>query len=289
MNKKLFLLCISVLCYMPILSKAHESIQREYEGIKFTEIKITEKVSYKRGFFIEEDSVVDIVGILWIPNTEKNKKPLVVFNHGGQVGGSSKKVEPEYILKYFLERGFAVFSPLRKGFHRKGDEPSDASTNKTEPFQCDNFEKTDTIIKSSTQDVVKLMKKVMEMSEIDHERIIMLGFSRGTMISMQIVSENYFTGVLGVINFSSIWHGLPCVSNFEDIKFDEFSKKINIPVLFFLGDRDNYFRAEDMLKNIAKIKSSVQITLSGGGHGDTVKQENFWLNPVSKFIDSLIK
>lgn len=66
---------------------------------------------------------VELKGWLYYPSGIVEGRPVVIFNHGH----AKERPEPCTVAKYFVERGFVVFVPLRRG-HNSATDPTFRST-----------------------------------------------------------------------------------------------------------------------------------------------------------------
>lgn len=261
---------------------------KEYRGLEFNEAKITTKVPYKAGFFSNE-KLIEIHGILWMPVEGKfpTPYPMVIFNHGSQDGGTSMTFEP-VTTKYFLEHGFAVLSPIRKGFSRSGEPPSDAHADTAEPIACGNAALSESGVKSAMSDVIALRQALTDRKELDLTKVVLAGQSRGGFLSLALAAQN-FPGLVGVINFSGGWYSERCFAAFNAESFARFGQSIKVPVMSFYGDVDRYYSLSHIIHNLSFLDSSqsTYYVLPGGGHSSPRNNQQFWREPVTKLLEQI--
>jgi dienelactone hydrolase len=240
-----------------------------------TEETITTTVPFKSGLFSSVQQV-QISGVLWTPNavpgTANSKIPLVVYSHGSQNPKDGSRVD--YIVRAgdtvltMLKQGSAVFMPIRKGFYLSG-KPSTISADDSEPVDCRSFSLQENGLMSAKSDVLALLRVIEKRSDLDTNKIVLAGQSRGGFVSLALAADG-LPGVVGVLNFSGGWHGEPCSpgAGFNQIKLKEFGARIKVPVYSYYGDSDPYYSTgyvTTFLQLLAKNeKARGQIVLSGG-------------------------
>lgn len=279
-------LCCFCLLFMAISAQASERKEREIDGFRFFEEVITTKVPYVSGFFVKEEEQIAISGILWTPYGNHPKPyPLVINSHGSQDGGVELRADPN-TSRFFLEKGYAVLYPLRKGFSRKGTPPSEVRADFTEPIQCNNYSSSEAGLQSAIADVKALHKIIATRTDLDIAKTTLMGISRGGFLSLALAAEG-LPGVERVLNFSGGWYSEGCYSGFNLMKFEEFGKKIKAPILSFYGDNDSYYSLQHITSNLKALESggmNSRYILPGAGHGLLFRNREFWVPIV--FSDS---
>src|SRR5205085_1718270 len=141
---------------------------------------------------------------LWVPHEGPSPHPLAIYSHGSQSakGEGTYPVEPGQ-FSAFLERGYAVFFPLRKGFNRQGTPLPQVSASQTEPLACSGAEEG---LRSAVSDSKALFAalKSGRRSDVDFNDVTLFGHSRGGMLSVALASDK-LPGVRRVLNFSGGW------------------------------------------------------------------------------------
>jgi dienelactone hydrolase len=202
----------------------------------------------------------------------------VIYSHGSQDGGVEINVEPR-ATRLFLEKGYAVLYPLRKGFNRKGTPPSEVRAEVSEPIQCNNYGSSEEGLQSAIADVRVLYNILTTRTDIDLTKTTLMGISRGGFLSLALAAEE-LPGVRKVLNFSGSWYSERCYSGFNSMKFEYFGKKIKSPILSFYGDNDNYYSLDHIRSNLQALdKGGMNIShiLPGGGHGLLFRNPEFWI------------
>lgn len=247
-----------------LLSSIAHGVSAAAAGVSHREETIATTVPYKTAS--GELAAVRISGALWVPNEGAVPHPLAIYSHGSQsaTGAGSYAVEPKQFAA-FLERGYAVFAPMRKGFNRAGTPLSQAKANETEPFACAGAEAG---VQSAVSDSKALIIALIaaRRADVDVKNITLFGHSRGGLLSVAIAA-NGLVGVKKVINFSGGWQ-TDCL-DFNTAKFAEFAEKIKVPIFSFYGAYDSAWGVSHMKANLAALEKNGKgkgHILSGAGH-----------------------
>lgn len=254
---------------------------REINGFKFLEETITTTIPYLTGFFSKEEKQIQISGVLRTPyGNHPIPYPLMIYSHGSQDGGVqaiSDGLPP--IIQIFLARGYATYSPIRKGFNRKGMPPSELNADRSEPIACNNYSYSEEGLQSAMADTKALYNMLTKKAEIDLTNVTLMGHSRGGFLSLALAADG-LPGVVKVLNFSGGWLSERCYSSFNSGKFEEFSKKIKVPILSFYGDNDRYYSIQNIRYNLRLLEKggmSSGYILPDGNHSLLFRNLEFWV------------
>ncbi len=261
--------------------------------LTYKEEIITAKVPFKTGIFSSEKEV-EVYGILWTPRLKKGeavkKLPLFVMSHGSQSSAAKHVVyvKADGATLTLIENGFAVFAPIRKGFRRPGDTPTDINVDSSEPVACNNFSAQEAGLKSAKDDTRALLSKVVQRSDIDPSKIVLAGQSRGGFLSLALAAEQ-IPGVVGVINLVGGWHGEPCPSGsaYNNNKFSQFAKEIRVPILSYYGTNDAFYTeaaVRTFVSILAENKGSVAVVTSGYNHSAHRRDYEPWVAAATKLV-----
>lgn len=161
--------------------------------------------------------------------------PLVVINHG-----KSSKLRPaeqpryrlEHVAREFLQRGYVVVFPMRKGF--AGSQGAYTGTG------CDTTKNG----YNQAEDIAATIQYYQTQPSIQKDQILVIGQSHGGLSSMALAAQN-LEGVRGVINFAG---GLrladrPGCDWQQSLvaAFATYGQKAKIPSLWFYGANDSYW------------------------------------------------
>lgn len=144
-----------------IISESELSIERELE-VEISNV-VAQEISYEsdnlriKGFEVRPKNVNDI------------KYPTIIYNRGGNNGFG--KISDDFAIDFFskfAEEGFVVLASQYRGKHSEGD---------------DEFGGED------LNDVNNIIDLVYSLEYVDQERIYMIGFSRGSMMTLMSIKN----------------------------------------------------------------------------------------------------
>lgn len=146
----------------------------------------------EKGIF--SDSTVYLEATVHRPEG-KGPFPLVVLNHGTAVGVDGRKTTYVWSKqsKFFVDRGYVVVIPMRKGYGKSEGRLINSDG-------CQNAHWYQTIQEDSL-DVEKTIEFMKLQSYIRKDRIIVMGQSTGGTVSIATGAKN-LPGIVGVINFA---------------------------------------------------------------------------------------
>ncbi len=160
--------------------------------------------------------------------------PLVVINHGKASGNPRFDPRARYPIasREFLRRGYVVALPMRRGFANSTGAYIDGG--------C-NIESNSDI---QAEDVINVLRELVNRPEIDASRIVIVGQSHGGLTTVAVGSIGY-PGVRGLLNFAGGLKRTDCMweKPLTDA-FASYGKTTRIPSLWFYGDNDSYWGAE---------------------------------------------
>ena len=255
------------------------------DGFKYREIIVNVSVPDTSCFFgcTKGESVV-MQGLLWIPNSGDFSPPYKVFviNHGAQNPGSfgssnistvRSLLEGKGIVASMLRKGYATIFIARKGFYLENLPKSTVSPESYETNSCNANMVPG--LQSAVSDVKAYLTVIATREDLNMQKIIMFGHSRGAITTFKLVTEEY-PGIVGIINHSGIWmaetsvpSGQNCPSfSFNSIFFKEF-QSIKVPVFSYYGTRDHVVSLpsiKTLLSNFDNNASSSVMFVEGAGH-----------------------
>jgi dienelactone hydrolase len=168
--------------------------------------------------------------------------PVLLFNHGSTGGGTvalSTTMRPRRQAQFFVERGFAVLAPMRRG--RGASDGAHAEYEGT----CE----PDVLragLARAIEDVDAAMAYLRAQPWADPERVLIAGQSRGGILSVAYAAERPGT-VRGVINFAGGWTSQRCDDGgrgFNQATFASAGGRTRIPMLWLYAEEDGYYSAE---------------------------------------------
>jgi dienelactone hydrolase len=124
--------------------------------------------------------------------------PLVTINHGKPRPGTTdpQAMHPGYgaAAHWFVERGFAVAVPMRRGYGLSSGSISDAVGS------CGDRDYFATALKTAA-DMEGVVGYLRNQRFVDRDRVIVVGHSYGGLGALGVAYDKY-PGVVGVINFA---------------------------------------------------------------------------------------
>jgi dienelactone hydrolase len=166
---------------------------------------------------------------------------VLVFNHGSTGGGTvapSTTMRPSRQARFFVERGFAVLAPMRRG---RG--ASDGVATESEGT-CER-DVLGAGLAHAIEDVDAAMAYLRAQPWADPERVVVSGQSRGGILSVAYAAERP-AAVRGVINFAGGWTTQRCDAGgrgFNQATFASAGGRTRIPMLWLYAEEDGYYSA----------------------------------------------
>jgi dienelactone hydrolase len=188
------------------------------------------------------------------------KHPVMILNHGSTGPGI---IPATYAVRggndemFFQSLGYTVVIPMCKG-RGASDGP-----NVEENF----FLPSDIQLDSAIEDLDAVIGWVRAQPDMDYEKIVLAGASRGGMLSVAYAGR-FPTNVIGVINFSGGWfgEGMPG-PDFNSIAFADAGRLAKVPMLWLYADHDSYYSLKYIEGQFAKF-------CDAGGQGELVKYDD---------------
>lgn len=182
--------------------------------------------------------------------------PVLVFNHGSTGGGRVAPTSTVYyrypdVARFFVDRGFAVLIPMRRGRGASGGEY-------LERYECDR-----TILASGVdrgiEDVEAAIAFVSNQPWADMDRFLLGGMSRGGLLSVVYPSRRK-TNARGVINFAGGWTIERCdgASRANTDTFAAAGRAGALPMLWLYSENDRNYGP-------AAVRSYHRAFTQGGG------------------------
>jgi dienelactone hydrolase len=166
---------------------------------------------------------------------------VLLFNHGSTGGGTvapSVTLRPRRQAQFFVERGFAVLAPMRRG--RGASQGTSAEYEGT----CD-AEILGAGLARAIEDVDAAMAYLRAQAWADPERVLVAGQSRGGILSVAYAAKRPDT-VRGVINFAGGWTSQRCDERgrgFNQMIFAAAGAQTRVPTLWLYAEDDSYYSA----------------------------------------------
>tara|TARA_E500000318_G_scaffold65124_2_gene60164 strand:- start:1401 stop:2690 length:1290 start_codon:yes stop_codon:yes gene_type:complete len=220
--------------------------------------------------------------------------PLLVFNHGsvgpGQGEAAARAVRVFHpVTQYFLSKGWMVVAPQRRGRGWSDGLHDEGLVNDRSRYSCDPKIAIDGL-NAAIEDVDAVMEILLARPEVDAERVVMGGNSRGGGLSLAYAGKNPGK-IRGAINVSGGWHGTVCAS-FNSIhrRLTTDAARSPKPTLWLHGGKDDKI-------GLKPAKTVFDMFLREGGTGTFVPvpeaghnllwENRNWTQPVGHFMADL--
>jgi dienelactone hydrolase len=168
--------------------------------------------------------------------------PLVTINHGKPRGGEivARGMSPDYVLaaQWFVDRGFAVAVPMRRGYGRSEGDIGDVAG------KCNDrdYFASAQLTAAEMEGVAAYMRR---QSFVDADEVVVLGHSWGGLGALGVAYDSP-PGVVGIINFAggagSFAPGQICSGKERLIAaVGRLGAADRIPEIWLYAENDQYF------------------------------------------------
>lgn len=173
--------------------------------------------------------------------------PLIVLSHGSPTNAEERGRMGRYRVisrvREFVQRGFAVIVPMRRGYGYTGGDWAERYGSCAAPNYYAAGEQ-------AAMDVVAATSYAAALPWVDREHIVLVGQSAGGFASLAAASRRP-TGVVAVVNLSGgrggnprTNPGEPCAPDNMTSAIARFAQNIRVPVLWHYAENDRYFAPE---------------------------------------------
>lgn len=170
--------------------------------------------------------------------------PLIVLNHGSPGSADERAIMGRYRhipqIREFINRGFAVIVPMRRGYGDTGGEWA-------ERFGACRAPDYYRAGQESAKDVIAAVEYAQGLPFVKRDRVILVGQSAGGIASIAAASANP-PGVVAVVNFAGgrggrpyTHPGEPCVASAMTEAIGKFARTVRVPVLWHYAENDQFF------------------------------------------------
>jgi dienelactone hydrolase len=166
-------------------------------------------------------------------------RAVLLFNHGSTGGGNialSTTIRPSHQAQFFVERGFAVLAPMRRG---RGDS---GGAHAEYEGTCES-EVLGAGLAHGIEDVDAALAYIRAQPWANAERVVIAGQSRGGLLSVAYAAERPGT-VRGVINFAGGWTSKRCDEagrSFNQPTFASAGARTRVPMLWLYAEEDSFY------------------------------------------------
>jgi pimeloyl-ACP methyl ester carboxylesterase len=179
----------------------------------------------------------------------------VIINHGIDPNGNSKRVRFQVAAREFVQRGYAVLIPQRRGFG--GSEgPRDWA-------DCD----PSAYSRDAQKEILATIHLAKQRDDIDTSQVLVVGHSVGGLVSLKL-AESDLEGIRGVINMSGGFMWPNCEWQQPLLEEMQQAGRSSIPSLWLYAKNDSLFMPELVNRMFDAYKNA-------GGNGRLVSLPNF--------------
>lgn len=216
--------------------------------------------------------------------------PVLLFSHGSTGGGrtpADRTLRPDTVAQLFLERGFVVLAPMRRG-RGASEGRSD------EVISCDDARLWQGI-DEAIEDTDAALAWLREQPYADLQRLLLSGQSRGGFLSV-IYSAKRAGLVRGVVNFVGGWTGdWGCNAAFNATYFRRAGENNATPMLWLYAEGDRYYQPESIRRyaalydngrgaDILRLYPRLGEGVDGHGLG---RFPGLWRRDLGEFLDRI--
>jgi dienelactone hydrolase len=219
--------------------------------------------------------------------------PTIIFNHGSTGRGNNKSLYsrtlcPPVVRNYFVERGWMVLFPQRRGRGKSGGSYGEGLAPDGSGYSCD-VEIAIAGFERAVEDVDAVVRHLRERSDVDQSQLAIGGVSRGGILSIAYAGMRPAT-FRGAINFNGGWLGRGCASHeIVNLSIFERGALAGIPTLWLHGSHDQYYR-------IGHCRGNFERFLLAGGEGKFIAaaaghallfKPALWKNHLDQYLGGL--
>jgi dienelactone hydrolase len=172
----------------------------------------------------------------------------VILNHGVPVsdkeraGASSSDLLMSAAV--FVQRGYVVVLPLRRGFGATGGEFAEYTGSCSHPDYLGGEQ-------AAAEDVMAAYEYARALPYVDPHRMILAGHSAGGMVALFTAGVRQPEGLVAVLAFAAgrggnpaLHPGVPCAAEPLARVLDMVGRSIRAPVMFHYAENDQYFNPD---------------------------------------------
>jgi pimeloyl-ACP methyl ester carboxylesterase len=172
------------------------------------------------------------------------RRPTIVLNHGTQDAGSSVTRRYEEHARLFLDLGYSVVVPMRKGYGGSDGPLLEASV-MPEEIQ----------LGSALEDLDAVVTRLRDDPAVDPRRIVLVGADRGGFLSIAYASRH--PGVVaGVVNISGLWRSEHFNDGFNMDGFRSAGRGTRVPTLWIYARNDTFYPIRSVRADFAGFKAA---------------------------------
>jgi pimeloyl-ACP methyl ester carboxylesterase len=261
--------------------------------LAFAQTRSTERIATP---FFEASRPVELELIVDTPSGT-GPFPTIVFNHGSTGRGANpleikQTYAPEFLARFFTERGWLVVFPQRRGRgHSDGLYDEGLALNRR-GYTCDT-ERSLAGLERAIDDLKSVTDFLAKRSDVDQRQMVIAGVSRGGILALAIAAKSPGTFV-GAINFVGGWIDQECV-NSDAINGSTFREAAAFkrPTIWLYGEIDSFYSIEHSRRNFDAFRSAggqgaFHVYQVGGHWGHYLLEfPELWRSQLSTFLEGI--
>jgi len=210
--------------------------------------------------------------------------PLLLFNHGSTGRGTIEAtvtLRPSRQAPFFVERGFAVLAPMRRGRGASDGEALESEGACSSANLAPGFAR-------AIEDVDAAIAYARAQPWAASTRVVVAGQSRGGLLSVAYAAERP-AAALAVINFAGGWTGDGCDRYGEGFNVPTFAaagRRVRVPTLWLYAEGDRYYGAASIRRYHETFAQSGGPATCSDGHR-LVDRVDLWGPAVDEFLRGL--
>jgi dienelactone hydrolase len=244
-------------------------------------------------FFIPSDETDARLEIVAAKPQREGPYPTIIFNHGSTGRGHNQSLYtrtmcPPVVGNYFVERGWMVLFPQRRGRGKSGGNYGEGLAPDGSGYSC-NVEITIAGFERAVADVDAVVRHLRSRSDVDQSRLAIGGVSRGGILSVAYAGMRPAT-FQAAINFNGGWLGRGCATHeIVNPAIFERGASAGISTLWLHGSHDQYYR-------IGHCRGNFERFLLAGGEGKFIAapaghallfKPALWKSHLDHYMDGL--
>lgn len=193
----------------------------------------------------DDDAAVGPGLVLATDRMIKRRRPLVIINHGTDAATRESTSMPVFywLSRWFVERGYVVVVPQRRGHGATGGELAEAFDSCNQPEHAKAGE-------VAADDLAAVLAFMRHQTFVDAQLAISVGISSGGWASLALAARNP-EGLVGVVSFAggrgAYARGVPgavCGPDALVAAAGQFGERSRVPTLWLYAANDSFFSPE---------------------------------------------
>ncbi len=221
--------------------------------------------------------------------------PILILNHGRSATNRAEPPRFRYTqqVRYFVQRGFAVFEPTRIGYGEMGTYPDPE-----ESGGC-NRKVYAPMAEAASTEILAVLDYAKQQQFVDPNRLVIVGQSVGGYSTVATTAKNP-PGLIAAINFAggsggdpASHPGEPCEGYKLEKMYATFGETAKAPMLWIYTENDQYFSPRfsqawytAFVKAGGKATFKLMPSFGKDGHSLFSSGIKIWEPLVSEFLDA---